>query len=285
MLPSITGDGKLLLTKKHEIAMNPNGHGGVLESFYKSDVFQTFMHKNVKYLSYFQVDNIQAKFEDPYFIGLHIDADSEFSSKIVEKTDPVEKVGLFVKIGNDLRIIEYSDLPEQYQILRNADDSLRFNAANVAIHLIDMSFMLQLVESDVFSLPYHVANKAILCIDVAGELTMPTTPNAYKFEKFIFDALDYAKNPIIMQVHREEEFLPLKNAEGLFSPDFIRQCYQDFWAEKLEEIGMKIVRKKNGNLPGKIEIDPAIILTFDDLKCWVDSHELKSWNAGNLNIM
>ncbi len=284
MLPSISADGKLLLSKKHEIAMNPNGHGGALESFYKSDVFKIFLRENAKHLSYFQVDNIQAKFEDPYFIGLHIDSNSEFSSKIVEKTDPNEKVGLFVKSGNDLRVVEYSDLAQQYQILRNPDDSLLYNAANIAIHLIDMNFVRQLVESDEFGLPYHAANKTIPYINDAGKQTKPHNLNAYKFEKFIFDALVYAKNPIIMQVNRNEDFLPLKNAKGSFSPAFIQSCYQEFWVEKLEEIGVIVVQKNDGNLPGKIEIDPSIILNLDDLKHWVDSHGLKIWTDGNIYI-
>ena len=45
----------------------------------------------------------------------------------------------------------------------------------------------------------------------------PDQPNAVKFETFVFDALPFAKNPLILEADRGEEFSPVKNMTGVDS--------------------------------------------------------------------
>ena len=54
---------------------------------------------------------------------------------------------------------------------------------------------------------------------------MPEKPNAYKFESFIFDAFDMLDDMAILRVKREEEFAPVKNAEGNDSPETAVKLY------------------------------------------------------------
>ena len=65
-----------------------------------------------------------------------------------------------------------------------------------------------------------------------GEIVKGTEPNAYKFEAFLFDAFESLDDMVIMRVKREEEFAPVKNAEGVDSPETARKLYQDFWKTK-----------------------------------------------------
>ena len=58
---------------------------------------------------------------------------------------------------------------------------------------------------------------------------MPEKPNAFKFESFIFDAFDMLDDMAILRVKREEEFAPVKNAEGNDSPETARKLYKDFF--------------------------------------------------------
>ena len=53
-------------------------------------------------------------------------------------------------------------------------------------------------------------------------------PNAYKFESFLFDAFESLDDMAILRVKREEEFAPVKNAEGVDSPETARKLYNDF---------------------------------------------------------
>ena len=58
------------------------------------------------------------------------------------------------------------------------------------------------------------------------EDVIPTEPNAYKFEKFIFDAFENFNNISIMSVKKEEEFAPIKNAVGNDSPETAIELYK-----------------------------------------------------------
>ena len=66
-------------------------------------------------------------------------------------------------------------------------------------------------------------------IDENGNLVVPEAPNAYKFESFIFDAFDMLNGMAILRVKREDEFAPVKNAEGNDSPETARKLYKDFY--------------------------------------------------------
>ena len=79
------------------------------------------------------------------------------------------------------------------------------------------------------NLPYHVAHKKASYLDENGNLVVPDKPNAYKFESFIFDAFDMLDDMAILRVKREDEFAPVKNAEGTDSPETARALYKKFY--------------------------------------------------------
>ena len=90
--------------------------------------------------------------------------------------------------------------------------------------------------------------------------------NAEKFETFVFDALALARNPLLLEVDRAEEFSPVKNATGEDSlatavRDQVRRA-----ARWLETAGVEIPRKPCGEPEITIEIAPAYALDADDVK-------------------
>ena len=62
-----------------------------------------------------------------------------------------------------------------------------------------------------------------------GEVIKPDSPNAYKFEAFLFDAFGELDDMAILRVKREEEFAPVKNAAGVDSPETARELYRKFY--------------------------------------------------------
>ena len=56
--------------------------------------------------------------------------------------------------------------------------------------------------------------------------------NAFKFESFMFDAFEKLDDMAILRVKREEEFAPVKNAEGNDSPETARRLYKEFYGIK-----------------------------------------------------
>ena len=210
-MPAIDDDGKLLLSAKDEIFVSPDGHGGTLRALDVNGCLNDMQARGVEHLCYGQIDNPLIQAVDPALIGYHIDSGSEMTSQVVRKNDPMQKVGNVVKVGDRAMIIEYSDLPEENARQTNADGTLKFWAGSIAVHVIDTEF-LRRSAADADSLPFHRANKKVPFIDDAGNEVEPDSPNATKFEKFIFDLLPSAKNAIICEVDPEEGFCALKNA-------------------------------------------------------------------------
>lgn len=255
MIPALDERGRLILDRKDHIFTSPNGHGGSLLALMESGAFGDMKRRGVEVLSYFQVDNVLINLMDPVFIGYHVGAEAEMSSKMVRKRDPWERVGIFGRVGGILKVIEYSDMRNEDMEARNPGGSLIYDAGSIAIHLINVDFLEDEVRGG-FKLPYHVAHKKIPYLDENGERIFPEKPNGYKFETFIFDALGDTTRSVIMEVVREEEFSPMKNREGEDSPETARRDLTNLFCGWLESAGVSVPRREDGNVDGLIEISP-----------------------------
>jgi UDP-N-acetylglucosamine/UDP-N-acetylgalactosamine diphosphorylase len=138
------------------------------------------------------------------------------SSRSLTKTGPFEKLGNFVSVGDRITIIEYSDLPEEKALEQELDGRIKYRAGSPAIHVLRRDFVEQFASGEI-RLPYHRAEKKVAYLNDSGELVIPEKPNAVKFETFVFDALPLAKNPLILEADRLEEFSPVKNKTGVDS--------------------------------------------------------------------
>lgn len=260
MMPTVCArTGRLLLEGPGRLYFSPNGHGGTLTALAEQGVLATLRERGIEHVFYFQVDNPLVKLCDPGFLGRHVATRSEASSKVVFKTRPEEKVGVFVTTRGRCALIEYSDLPAELARQRDADGALRFRAGNPAIHLFAREFLERITAEG--GLPYHAARKAVPYFEpLTGEVIDPgQEPNALKFERFIFDALPRADRWLAVETRREEEFCPLKNASGPDSPETVRAGLGRLFATWLEEAGIPT----NGH---PVEVSPLFALDADELK-------------------
>jgi UDP-N-acetylglucosamine/UDP-N-acetylgalactosamine diphosphorylase len=271
MLPSLDADtGKLLLADKGTVAMNPDGHGGSIRAMAASGAVEDMIARGIEHVSCVQVDNPLVKALDPLFIGLHAaapDSSGEISSKMVLKTDPREKVGVFCRADGKMAVIEYSDLPRDLGEQRDESGRLRFNAASIAVHVISVEFVRRLTSGETgLALPLHPALKKVEHIDpVNGRRVVPQEPNAVKLEMFIFDALPLASGPIVYETSRLEEFAPIKNTDGEDSPATSHQLQSDRNGAWLEARGVRVPRDEAGHVTAKIELSPLTALEPNDL--------------------
>lgn len=268
LMPAVDLQGKILLEAPHRIAMSPDGHGGSLRALVRSGAVEQMRREGRDIISYFQVDNPLVKAIDPTFIGFHLAQRSQMSSKMIPKAYAREKMGVFCKHDSKLCVIEYSDLPEALAEETDTQGRLRYLSGSIAVHLLDRDFVALAGGTDAaVQLPFHRAHKKIPTIDANGQPHNPESPNGYKFEMFVFDAIPFAKNPLVLETSRREEFSAVKNATG---PDSPRTCRDDqlrLFARWLNAASASLAVDGTGLPAIKIEISPRFA---DDERTFVE---------------
>lgn len=261
--------GRLLLEKPGSLFLSPNGHGGTLTALAETGLLRELRARGVRHVFYFQVDNALVNICDPAFLGQHIQTESEASSKVVFKERPEEKVGVLALVDGKKAIVEYSDLPPEMAQERDEEGALLYRAGNPAIHIFSVDFLERITSRTGQSggLAYHIARKKVPYFDAATGVTVnPVKENALKFEMFIFDALPLANRWLVMQTRREDEFAPLKNADGPDSPATVYDLLVNRFAKWLEDSGVKVPRNADGRPMHAIEISPLFARDIAELR-------------------
>lgn len=231
-LPLLLEDGKIVLKSKYEINLAANGNGGVLSSLDRYKYLSKMKKENVKHVFLCGVDNAIAKVADPSFIGFAIENKAQVTSKAVDKVGPEEKVGVLCYRDGHPDIVEYTEFPKPLLDLLDENDRLVYRNGNILSYIFSLDFLIDCVSKDI---EYHTAHKKVDYFD--GELIKATIPNGYKFELFLFDVFKYATSMSVLSVKREEEFSPVKNKEGVDSPESARKLILDEHDKWLKEAG------------------------------------------------
>ncbi len=257
-MPAVDFSGKILLADRDRIALSPDGHGGSLRALLRNSCVEDMKSRGIEHVSFFQVDNPLVRCIHPEFVGFHVLGDSELTSKACVKAYAAEKVGVFVERGGKTQILEYSDLPDELAEATDGVGNLLYRAGSIAIHIFSRD-LIERVGSGAdpgVSLPFHRANKKVPTVDEQGQPVVPPEPNGIKFEMFGFDALPFARNPVVIETARRDEFSPVKNAEGVDSPESSRKDQLRMFARWAQAAGLEVATDESG-LPGvAFEITP-----------------------------
>ncbi|XP_050263564.1 UDP-N-acetylglucosamine diphosphorylase 1-like [Quercus robur] len=208
-IPCVSKDGRLIMETSYRVAKAPDGNGGVYSALKSSRLLEDMATRGIKYVDCYGVDNALVRVADPTFLGYFIDKGVASAAKVVRKAYPQEKVGVFVRRGKGgpLTVVEYSELDSSLASAINQQTGrLRFCWSNVCLHMFSLDFLNQVANGLEKDSIYHLAEKKIPSIH--GH-TM-----GLKLEQFIFDAFPYAPSTALFEVLREEEFAPVKNANG-----------------------------------------------------------------------
>jgi len=270
-LPAVDSTtGQLLLEAPGRLALSPDGHGGLFLALRRSGALDWLAAGGVQTIFTFQVDNPLTSIADPGFLGHHLAAGAEMSNLAVRKREPGERVGLIARRGDQTVVVEYSDLDEVTAAARDAAGELVLWAGNVATHFIEVDFARRLTDGGL-QLPYHRAVKKVPYVDAGGQTVAPQVPNALKFETFIFDALPMARASITVEIARDEQFSPIKNAEGNDSPQTCRRDMNRLYARWLVGAGVSVACGADGE-PVDIEIDPRLALDAGEVRARLAGH-------------
>jgi len=225
VLPCISMDGKILLETMGKIAVAPDGNGGLYSALISSGVVQDMEKRGIQHIHAYCVDNCLVRVADPIFIGFSAEKDVDIATKVVRKRNAKEPVGLILQKNGKPDVVEYSEIDNETAEAKDAkhSDLLKFRAANIVNHYYSFRF-LQSIPNWAHRLPHHIAKKKIPSIPIdskTGEQVKPDKPNGIKLEQFVFDCFPFLTMDkfACMEVKREDEFSPLKNAPGTGEDD------------------------------------------------------------------
>merc|ERR1712233_9458 len=244
-LPCFTFEGKMILGAKHKLSIAPDGNGGLYRALRREGILDDMKSKGIEYIQLYCVDNILVKVGDPLFMGYCLSKGAECANKVVRKGFPTEAVGITCKVAGHYQVVEYSEITQKSAERRNKDGSLTYSAANICIHFFTFEFLNRIVMENERSLEHHVAKKKIPFINTEGVLVKPDKPNGIKMEKFVFDVFKFANKFVVWECFRDEEFAPLKNAEGAsdFTPTHCRNALLALHQKWLRIAGAKLVNE------------------------------------------
>lgn len=226
-LPMIDTEGKILIGEDGLIKQAADGHGGIYESLVKTGMTEKMRQMGAEWVFIGGVDNCLVKMVDPVLMGIALEKKVTVACKSVVKANPQEKVGVFCKRNGKPNVIEYSEITEEMAEARDENGELLYGESHILCNLFSVEAIERMGANP---LPYHVAYKKATYLDKDGNLVVPDSPNAYKFEAFLFDAFGEVDDMAVLRVKREEEFAPVKNADsvGVDCPKTARELYKKF---------------------------------------------------------
>lgn len=211
-------EGKIYLEEKGRMSTSPNGNGGWFASLRNAGLLNVVYEEGIEWLNIFAVDNVLQRIADPCFIGATIMKNCAVGAKVVRKNAPDERVGVICLEDGRPSIVEYYELTEEMMNARddNGDPAYYFGVIlNYLFHVADLEKMAG-------SLPLHIVERKIPCLDEQGSPVKPEEPNGYKYENLVLDMIHQLDSCLPFEVVREKEFAPIKNKTGVDSVESAR---------------------------------------------------------------
>jgi len=228
-MPIMSKDGKILVDKDFKVKQASDGHGGIFNSMKRAGIIEELSKNDIRWIFTCGVDNILVNMVDPYLVGLAIDKNCKLATRSLIKNSPQEKIGVLCKKNNRVKVIEYTELPEEMANKVDEKGNLVYGESHVMFNLFSLEAIKKIADE---KLPYHIAFKKNDYINSDGELVKAEAPNSYKFESFIFDSFEMFDDMAILRTTREDEFAPIKNATGIDSPETAVNLYNNYWSKR-----------------------------------------------------
>lgn len=225
-IPLIDVNGKIVLQDYYKIKEVSNGNGNVFKAMKKYNIITDMKKKNIKWVFFAGIDNILTKHVDPLFLGMTIDCKMQVGSKSIFKKDPLSNTAVYCRKNGKPAILDYDEIDLNLSETKDKNGSFVYREANVLAHLMNIK-AIEYVSTK--SLPYHRAYKKNPIINEEGTKIVPTSPNTFKFENFIFDSFSFFDNILLLRVKEEEEFAPIKDFTGMYTPETAKEKYERYW--------------------------------------------------------
>lgn len=237
-LPFLDEKGNAFLESPCEIARGPDGNGTVFNAFVKAGLLESWKAKGIGFVNIILVDNPLADPFDSEFVGFHHRNQLDVTVRAVLKQRAEEKVGVLAKCQGRLCVKEYTELATAEREACDSSGRLVYCCANISEFCLSLDFISEIAEKD---FPLHKAFKKAKYLDEQGSVIDSTEPNAWKFEKFIFDLLSFTNRAKALVYPRNQCFAPLKNAKGENSQEVVQQALLNRDKQVIQELtGMAV---------------------------------------------
>ncbi len=216
-------EGKIYLEEKGRLSTSPNGNGGWFASLKRAGLLELLEKEGIQWLNVFAVDNVLQRIADPCFIGATIQKNCTVGAKVVKKSAPDEKVGVICLEDGRPSIVEYYELTDELMNAKDENGNPAYYFGVILNYLFSVDELIRILEN---SLPLHVVERKIPCLDEAGNPVKPKEPNGFKYENLVLDMIHQMASCLPFEVVREKEFAPIKNKTGIDSVESARELLQ-----------------------------------------------------------
>lgn len=217
-LPFLDEKGNWCLEQPGKIAEGPNGNGDVLNGFFTSKIVDLWQSLQIEYVHVIPIDNPLADPLDPELTGYTVESGLSVALKVVKRESFQEKMGVVAQKKEGVAIVEYSEIsPKRYK---------EFLFCNVNIFCFCLSDLQSLYYH--VKLPLHLARKKMNVLSFSR--TKQISCFIWKYEKFLFDVLDYLPRSATLLYPRHLTYAPLKELGDLKNVEKALIVY-----EKLEQ--------------------------------------------------
>jgi len=222
-LPTTDTQGNFLYNDQGKLLTAPDGNGSFFWPLQASSILDKYKALGIEYVTIMLIDNALA---DPFSLSMlqaHTMHEADVTCGAVLRSDPEEKVGVFIKKEKGIGVLEYSEMPQADFESQDFKERFQYPLANISYFVMSLPFLEMLSCMPVEAMPLHKAKKRLtetqkrfLCDTSCFEL--------FKYEYFIFDLLEYAAKPQVLLLDRNEFFSPLKNLKGLDSVTTVQKA-------------------------------------------------------------
>jgi len=199
-LPLFDENGKWFWRAPGQIADGPDGNGSLFLALERSGVLQRLEEEGIETLHIVPIDNPLADPFDPQLAAFHEMSDADLSLKCIYLEDSQEPMGRLVRVEGRLSVVEFAELSEE-QRLQN-------RYANTGLFVMKLSFARLLAKKN-FPLHWAWRSSPVWSLGRQGKCF------AWKAERFIVDALFYAKRACALACERSSCYAALKEKKSI----------------------------------------------------------------------
>lgn len=265
MLPLLDFNQQLFLSDRSQIASGPDGNGSCFKALVDNGIIHKWKSMGVEYINVVLVDNPLADPFDFELIGHLALSQDDVTLKSCYRKHKDEQVGIIVLSHGKPIVVEYHEIPKEWTFQKEP-------CANLSLMALTLNFAEKIAS---YPFPLHKVQKKFPYYNFQSEqILQPATPNAWKFEYYIFDMLDQSCKTSVLIYPREEIFSPLKAVNGEGSVQSVEQALLN----KERKLYEKISGLKAPNAP--FELPASFYYPTEELKQYWQGKEIDSTNLG-----